>query len=1227
MLMNSAGGFRGRIVLAGIAALAALLLLLPATPLSAQDLAATTDEDLAAQADALYKDKAWAEAAPLFAELVTRFERSGTLTGKDLIAWAEDLRTIYRNLERDEAVIDLDRRMIASCRREQGAGSACKQFWHGALAADLLTARRLDEARAAFTEWQTTAEAALGIASPEARKARWEFSFFLKNEGRLDEAVALRERSLAIEEEAYGTMADDTVEHAGRLYEFYNAAGRYAEAEALARRFAKAHRASIGFDEFDTQLWQFRAAIAMQSRGDPQGALRELEAMIAEAGGKPMKYPIDTEILRLYEQLGRYDDAERMLLAKSAVVEADPNATALESEWSTLAEFYGYRNRLTEAETYYRKVIALNEAEGEDMMTAAYRYGLADIYIRQGRLKDAQAEYQKYYDEFAPDGSFSTFAPAAVAGLARVYRLQGDAARAEKLLLDVLALGEEGVAITELASLYVEQGRYAEAEPLLDQLVANNFPIGGYFVKTNYYEVLGDLYLAQGKAIEALDIYTALRGEFGGGDGPVTTLMVPLLTKIAEANRQVGFPAQSNSEVDRAIAAFGPEPDLRDPAVLQLLTIRARNLVTLQQIDDGLALYRRLREAATSVLGADHPTTITLTEELSQAAFWGDRAEEGLAAARALVVALEQRSRSAGTDSISEAQLRREAAKSTGSYLFAADMLVRESGRADLRALGFTAVQRAMETPASEAVVRAAVRRYAESEASGLADLIVEREALQKTVSANAVQFSDLLLQRGEEILQRRVQLAREKQAAQARIAAIDAAIAKNFPDYFDLVRPASLDIAGAQALLRNDEAVLMIVPVPGGRGTHVFTITSDAIEWRRSQWSERRISAAVRRLLWFAGANVTVDDDEAIAWEGEVGSSSPLAFDRPTAHALYSELVAPSMAMLEGKRHLFVAASGGLSTLPFAMLVASPPEGRNDDPEALRQTDWLGDRFAMIQLPTLQSLAMLRRNPGERPAGRSGFVGYGDHVLGRSAERRGVDRRSAPALAEATDIYSANTDAGVLVDPDRLRRLSSLPGTGIELRAMAKALDAGGDALRLGPEATETAFKQARLDKVAIIAIATHGLMAGDIAGAIEPGLVFTPPASGTPLDDGYLTASEVAELRLDADWVILSACNTASGDGSKGATGLSGLARAFFYAGADNLLASHWPVRDDVASLLTVRTVEIERAEPSLSRAEAFSKAMREIRMNAAHDRASDSWAHPNAWAPFTLVGDSAQ
>src|SRR6185436_963383 len=83
-------------------------------------------------------------------------------------------------------------------------------------------------------------------------------------------------------------------------------------------------------------------------------------------------------------------------------------------------------------------------------------------------------------------------------------------------------------------------------------------------------------------------------------------------------------------------------------------------------------------------------------------------------------------------------------------------------------------------------------------------------------------------------------------------------------------------------------------------------------------------------------------------------------------------------------------------------------------------------------------------------------------------------------------------------------------------------------------------------------------------------------PPEKGSELDDGLLTASEISRLKLDADWVVLSACNTAAPDGTPGAEGLSGLARAFFYAGARSLLVSHWAVASDATVALTTRMFE---------------------------------------------------
>jgi len=90
------------------------------------------------------------------------------------------------------------------------------------------------------------------------------------------------------------------------------------------------------------------------------------------------------------------------------------------------------------------------------------------------------------------------------------------------------------------------------------------------------------------------------------------------------------------------------------------------------------------------------------------------------------------------------------------------------------------------------------------------------------------------------------------------------------------------------------------------------------------------------------------------------------------------------------------------------------------------------------------------------------------------------------------------------------------------------------------------------------------------------EPALVLTPPSKATQIDDGLLTAREIANLKLDADWVILSACNTAAPEGRPGAEGLSGLAKTFFYAGSRALMVTHWWVASDATVLLTTGAIQ---------------------------------------------------
>jgi CHAT domain-containing protein len=163
-------------------------------------------------------------------------------------------------------------------------------------------------------------------------------------------------------------------------------------------------------------------------------------------------------------------------------------------------------------------------------------------------------------------------------------------------------------------------------------------------------------------------------------------------------------------------------------------------------------------------------------------------------------------------------------------------------------------------------------------------------------------------------------------------------------------------------------------------------------------------------------------------------------------------------------------------------------------------------------------------------------------------------------------------------------------------------------------------ANKNGSLAKRRVVAFATHGLMAGDLPNLTQPALAM----AGTK-DDAVnvlaplLTLEDVLTLKLNADWVVLSACNTAAADG-KAEEALSGLARGFFYAGSRSLLVTHWAVDSDSAVTLTTETFKYYQNNPTAQKAESLRQAMLAV-------LADPKTAHPAYWAPYALVGDGAR
>jgi CHAT domain-containing protein len=206
---------------------------------------------------------------------------------------------------------------------------------------------------------------------------------------------------------------------------------------------------------------------------------------------------------------------------------------------------------------------------------------------------------------------------------------------------------------------------------------------------------------------------------------------------------------------------------------------------------------------------------------------------------------------------------------------------------------------------------------------------------------------------------------------------------------------------------------------------------------------------------------------------------------------------------------------------------------------------------------------------------------------------------------------------------------LPRLPDTKEELQEIGKALSADpAQDIFLNQQASVSRVMEMDLSKRQVVMFATHGLVPGELDGLAQPALALSAPdVTGEGKGDGLLTMEKILTLKLNADWVVLSACNTASGEGA-GAEAVSGLGRAFFYAGARALLVSNWPVDSEAARLLMTDMFKRQQVKPGQNKAEYLQASMVNM-MEASGSldpkgKVKYAYAHPLFWAPFVVVGD---
>jgi CHAT domain-containing protein len=358
--------------------------------------------------------------------------------------------------------------------------------------------------------------------------------------------------------------------------------------------------------------------------------------------------------------------------------------------------------------------------------------------------------------------------------------------------------------------------------------------------------------------------------------------------------------------------------------------------------------------------------------------------------------------------------------------------------------------------------------------------------------------------------------------------------------------------------------------------------------------------------------------------------------FDLKLAQELYDNLLKPTEANWKPAKNLVVITNGALGLLPLSLLPTASAEIKTDDDplfSSYRNVPWLARTHAVTLVPSVSALLTLRNLPAGS-ASRQQLIGFGDPLFSKEEAEEAAKDDKPVQVADASNVTrgvplkrrsSPKLDG---VDSVQLAQLPRLPDTRDELKSIALALQADPTkVLNLGKDANEKTVKTTDLSKFKIIAFATHGLVPGELDGLSQPALALSAPDVADTDGDGLLTMEEILSLKLDADWVVLSACNTGAG-AVAGAEAASGLGRAFFYAGTRALLVTNWSVHSQSARELMTDLFKRLSDNPKLTRGEAMRQAMMALADGpgyvGADGKTEFTYAHPLFWAPYSIIGD---
>lgn len=1072
----------------------------------------------------------------------------------------------------------------------------------------LYQANKYADAEPLFKDHLAALEATLSPADPKLANGLIYLARTYVNLARYAEAEPLYQRALPLKEKTLGPDHREVGDVLNRLGVVQYRLGRYDLAEPLCQRALEIRERTLGLNHLEVaesliNLGRARMELARYRDAEPlirRGlAIRE---KLLQPGHSSISSAIDT-IGDLYFRMGKFRLSEDHYLRNLEIYQnkSETNTIQYARTISALALIYDRQAKNSEADKKYNESLSIQEEIlGKDSIGLVGILGSYGEFLRsQGKYDEAKSLLNRALR--ITEVKFGENHKSSTTVLHYLGLLNSDRSlnrEGEVYFRRSLALREKeyglnhpyvAVTLSSISGIYRTQGRYAEAAALLERAVdIFERTLGPDHTNLAWsLQSLGNAYRALGRDAdsEKLQIRSmAIREKEYGPEHPEISYNLASLALIyARQTRNDEAEIFFKRSLTILENSLGPDNAMTASAMYELANFySSQNRYELAE-----TLYKRGISVYEAAYG---PHTLRVAQGLNGVAAIAQAngaLAQGRAASRRAIDIVSQNIQRASDANFSTG-------RQYAQYFRRDISLAYEIGEAEperrnaLQAEAFETAQGAQSTRVGGAVAGMAARFASGGDA--LAAVVRERQDLgERFQTMDSALLRVLGKAQNERDLDLEAKLRNEQTKTNAAIAQLDQRIAAEFPAYAELNNPKPLSVSAAQALLAPDEALL--VYVTGIKDTWLWAV-------RRDRMSMHRIEI---------GADALAGEVSALRGRLDPALNPRLApFPAIRAYDLHQKILAPAAPLLEGARQVFIVPDGALESLPIGVLVTQPPKEDPFDPADHRDIAWFARDHAVSVLPSVGSLRALRQFTSATRAA-SPYLGIGDPSLeGRAGTMRGVE--------------VASLFRGAVVDVDAVRKLDPLPETAGELRAVARSMGAGEADLLLGARATEPTLRAQKLDQFRVLHFATHGLTSGELRGLAEPALVLTPPTVGSDEDDGLLTASKIAQLKLNADWVVLSACNTAASDGTPNAGGMSGLTKAFFYAGARSLLVSHWAVPSQATVGLVTGAFDALGKEPSIGRAEALRRAQLAMLSPAS----PPEFAHPMAWAAFVLAGE---